>query len=293
MICCSRLVPCVADSNRDAQCAGVHSRGRARVGGLAQPVDFEARSRPNSGSARTGGCGILTGAASPGERGAGCQSGNPRKDPSPRPVRAVFCGGPDHSAAGACWSSAPSRRRKNDPASPAPTSPGRGRDRGGSAPRSHRRREERCRPLRPAVCAVAGADPPVASRLPSDVPSACAGAAASGTFFRKAFDSCERLMRTPSRASISARRRGIVQLRRSVTGSSSKGAATRKAASLFTGGGPGAMLAFSAATPPAVKSLRQRRTVSSRTPNASAILGLVQPASVSSTARPVRLPPIT
>ena len=69
------------------------------------------------------------------------------------------------------------------------------------------------------------------------------------------------------------------------TGSSSKGVATRKAASLFTGGGPGAMLAFSAATPPAVKSLRHRRTVSSRTPNASAILGLVQPASVSSTAR--------
>ena len=37
-------------------------------------------------------------------------------------------------------------------------------------------------------------------------------------FFRNALDSCERLMRTPSRASISARRRGIVQLRRSATG---------------------------------------------------------------------------
>ena len=60
--------------------------------------------------------------------------------------------------------------------------------------------------------------------------------------------------------------------------------ATRKAASLFTGDGPGAMLAFSAATPPPAKSLRQSRTVSSRTPNASAISGLVQPASVSSTA---------
>jgi hypothetical protein len=55
-------------------------------------------------------------------------------------------------------------------------------------------------------------------------------------------------MRTPSRASISARRRGIVQLRRSATGSLSNGAATRKAASLVTGAGPGAMLAFSAAT---------------------------------------------
>ena len=92
-------------------------------------------------------------------------------------------------------------------------------------------------------------------------------------------------MRTPSRASISVRRRAIVQLRRSATGSSSKGMATRKAASLFTGGGPVGMLAFSAATPPAVKSLRHRRTVSSRTPNASAISGLVQPVSVKSTAR--------
>ena len=45
------------------------------------------------------------------------------------------------------------------------------------------------------------------------------------------------------------------------------------------------MLAFSAATPQEVKSLRQSRTVSSRTPNASAILGLVQPASVKSKAR--------
>ncbi len=68
-------------------------------------------------------------------------------------------------------------------------------------------------------------------------------------------------MHTPSRASISARRRGIVQLRRSATGSSSKEVATRKAASLFIGGGPGAMLAFSAATPPTVKSLRQREGI--------------------------------
>jgi hypothetical protein len=61
--------------------------------------------------------------------------------------------------------------------------------------------------------------------------------------------------------------------------------ATFRMASLLTEGAPDAMLALSAAAPPAVKSLRQRRTVSSRTPNASAILGLVQPASVSSTAR--------
>jgi len=79
-------------------------------------------------------------------------------------------------------------------------------------------------------------------------------------FFRSALDSCDRLMRTPARASISARSRGIVQLRRSATGSSSKGVTTRKAASLFIGAGPGATLAFSAATPPRMKSLRHRRT---------------------------------
>src|SRR2546421_7051028 len=102
-------------------------------------------------------------------------------------------------------------------------------------------------------------------------------------FLCNALDNCERLMRTPSRAATSARSRGIVQLRRSATGSSSRGITTRKAASLFTGAG--ATLAFSAATPPLMNSLRHRRTVSSRTPNASAIRGLVQPASVSSTAR--------
>ena len=110
-------------------------------------------------------------------------------------------------------------------------------------------------------------------------------------FFRNALDNCERLIRTPSRASISARRRGIVQLRRSATGCSSKGAATRNAVSLFTGAGPGATLACSAAIPPPAKSLRQRRTVSSRTPNASAMRGLVQPASVSSTARDLSASP--
>ena len=80
-------------------------------------------------------------------------------------------------------------------------------------------------------------------------------------FFRSALDNCDRLMRTPSRVSISARSRGIVQFRRSATGSSSKGVTTRNAAALFTGAGPGAMLAFNASTPPPAKSLRQRRTV--------------------------------
>jgi hypothetical protein len=98
-------------------------------------------------------------------------------------------------------------------------------------------------------------------------------------------DNCERLIRTPSRTSISARSRGMVQFGRFATGASSSGSATRNAASLFPGAGPGATRARSAATPPPAYSLRHSRTVSSRTPNASPIRALVQPASVSSTAR--------
>ena len=123
---------------------------------------------------------------------------------------------------------------------------------------------------------LAGDLPPL-QRVPGSPPAEL--------FFRNALDSCERLMRTPSRASISARRRGIVQFGRLATGSSSSGVTTRNAAELFTGTGPGAMLAFNASTPPLPNSLRHRRTVSSRTPNASAIRGLDQPAKVSSTAR--------
>ena len=111
------------------------------------------------------------------------------------------------------------------------------------------------------------------------------GPSPAEVFFRNALDNCERLMLTPSRASTSARRRAIVQFRRSATGWSSNGVTTRSAVSLFTGGGPGAMLAFNAATPPLPKSLRHSRTVSSRTPNASAIRALVQPERVSRTAR--------
>jgi hypothetical protein len=85
-------------------------------------------------------------------------------------------------------------------------------------------------------------------------------------FLHNALDNCERLMRTPVCTSISALSRGIVQLRRLATGCSSSGMTTRKAASLFIGAGPGATQVFSASTPPLMKSLRQRRTVSSRTP---------------------------
>src|SRR4051794_27635636 len=110
-------------------------------------------------------------------------------------------------------------------------------------------------------------------------------------FLRNALDNCERLIRTPSRASISLHSRGIVQFGRSATGSSSSGRATRKAASLFTGAGPGATVAFSASIPHFMNSLRHSRTVSSRTPKASAIRGLVQPANVSSTARALSASP--
>lgn len=104
-------------------------------------------------------------------------------------------------------------------------------------------------------------------------------------FLRNALDNCERLMQTPDCASTSARSRAIVQLGRSATGSSSRGVTTRMAASLFIGAGPGATRAFRASTLPLRKVLRQKRTVSSRTPNASAIRALVQPESVKSTAR--------
>src|SRR3954454_15585234 len=69
-------------------------------------------------------------------------------------------------------------------------------------------------------------------------------------FLRSALDNCERLIRTPSLASISARSRAMVQFGRSATGASSKGVTTRNAASLFTAAGPGATRAPSAATPP-------------------------------------------
>src|SRR5580704_3572864 len=69
-------------------------------------------------------------------------------------------------------------------------------------------------------------------------------APAEAPFLRSALDSCDRPILTPSRASTSAIRRGTVQLGRLATGASSKGVITRSAASVFSGGGPGATLAF-------------------------------------------------
>jgi hypothetical protein len=62
---------------------------------------------------------------------------------------------------------------------------------------------------------------------------------------------------------------------------SSDGVITRSAVSLFTGGGPGATLAFNASVPPRRKPLCHSCIVSSRTLNTSAMRGLVQPESFS------------
>lgn len=99
-------------------------------------------------------------------------------------------------------------------------------------------------------------------------------------FLRSTLESCEREMLRPSRRAISSARRDNVQFGRSSTGDDRSGAATLRAASAFSGTGPGAMRALRASTPPRTKSLRHNRTVSSRTPKACAIRALVQPSSV-------------
>src|SRR3954447_21303652 len=104
-------------------------------------------------------------------------------------------------------------------------------------------------------------------------------------FWRSTTDSREREMRRPERFSTSSARRGSVQLGRSATGADRTSSATASARSALTGAGPGATAVFSASMPPAVKALRQKRTVSSRTPKASAIWRLVQPERVSKIAR--------
>src|SRR3954468_10404717 len=110
-------------------------------------------------------------------------------------------------------------------------------------------------------------------------------APAESPLWRNTTESREWEMRTPEHFSISSARRGKGQLGRSATGSARTASATASAHSALTGAGPGATERRSASTPPIMKSLRQSRTVSSRTPKASAIRGLVQPASVSRSAR--------
>src|SRR5215210_795892 len=103
--------------------------------------------------------------------------------------------------------------------------------------------------------------------------------------WRSTTDSREGEIRTPERVSISLARRGSVQLGRSATGADRTSSATAKAHSALTGAGPGATDVFSASIPPVMKVLRQKRTVSSRTPNALAIWPPVQPKRVSKIAR--------
>src|SRR4051794_38207142 len=95
----------------------------------------------------------------------------------------------------------------------------------------------------------------------------------------------EQEMRTPARGSIASTNRGSVQFGRSATGPARTPSATARARSALTGGGPGATDFFRASMPPVMKVLRQNRTVSSRTPKASAIWLLVQPNRVSKIAR--------
>src|SRR3954449_389202 len=108
---------------------------------------------------------------------------------------------------------------------------------------------------------------------------------AEAPFFLSTTESREREMRTPARVSISSARRGSVQFGRSATGPDRTSSATARAHSALTGAGPGATDAFRASMPPVMKALRQNRTVSSRTPKASAIWPLVQPNRVSKIAR--------
>lgn len=104
-------------------------------------------------------------------------------------------------------------------------------------------------------------------------------------FLRSTTDSREREMRTPAHFSISSAKRGSVEFGRPATGKDKRSSATASAHSAFTGAVPGATDILSASTPPLMKALRHKRTVSSRTSKASAILGLVHPNNVGKSAR--------
>src|SRR4051794_1738031 len=108
---------------------------------------------------------------------------------------------------------------------------------------------------------------------------------AEAPFFLSTTDSREGEMRRPARLSISSARRGSVQFGRSPTGADRTSSATASARSALTGAGPGATAVFSASSPPVMKALRQKRTVSSRPPKAWAIWPLAQPDRVSKIAR--------
>src|SRR4029077_15141100 len=92
-------------------------------------------------------------------------------------------------------------------------------------------------------------------------------AIAKAPFLRSALESCDFEIITFSRVAISSARRASVQLTRFVTGADKRGSATRRAACVFTGSGPGKGRVSRASTPPFMNSLRHNRTASFRTPN--------------------------
>ena len=117
-------------------------------------------------------------------------------------------------------------------------------------------------------------------------PSACAGAAASGTFFSQRLGQLRPAdAHTLARLDLGAQA-GNRPVGRSATGSSSKGVTTRNAVHSSPAGGPGRDARFQRVETAAcgeIAAPQPNRIFG--TPNASAIRGLVQPASVSSTAR--------
>jgi hypothetical protein len=124
------------------------------------------------------------------------------------------------------------------------------------------------------------------------VPSARVAGRRQRKFFRNALDSCERLMRTPSRAPISARRRGIVQLRPVGHGFLQQGRDHPQRRFTLHWGGPGATLAVSAAMTASANSLRQETNRIMAHTECLGDRGLVQPDSVSSTVHVLSASPI-
>src|SRR4051794_9725213 len=104
-------------------------------------------------------------------------------------------------------------------------------------------------------------------------------------FLRSTTESREREIRRPARCSISPAKRRNAQFVRFVTGADKTSSATANAALALMGDAPGGLSPRSPATPSCMTLIRHRRTVSSRTPKASPIRPLDQPARVSKTAR--------
>ena len=166
-----------------------------------------------------------------------------------------------------------------------------GRDRDASTPRSRRHREEQCHRLRPAVCAIADAGRPVRPRRRLGVPSACAAVAANGTFFSQRLGQLRTAdANTLARFDLGAQAwdgpvasvgHELLQLRRDHT---------QRRFTLHRGGA-GRHARFQRLNTAAceVTAPQANRVVAHA--NASAIFGLVQPASVKSTARALSASP--